>query len=95
MYTATYHETVAVTVIRRDCITRPGTERSHIAPDTELPGKAENPFSFGANVIMKKVTPDEYKRSYEIYPAQFKPTDIEGDRRELEETLRALGRVPL
>lgn len=78
-----------------DCITRPGTERSHIAPDTELPGKAENPFSFGANVIMKKVTPDEYKRSYEIYPAQFKPTDIEGDRRELEETLRALGRVPL
>lgn len=79
----------------QDCITRPGTERSHIAPDTELPGKAENPFSFGANVIMKKVTPDEYKRSYEIYPAQFKPTDIEGDRRELEETLRALGRVPL
>lgn len=77
------------------CITRPGTERSHTAPDTELPGKAENPFSFGANVIMKKVTPDEYKRSYEIYPAQFKPTDIEGDRRELEETLRALGRVPL
>ena len=79
----------------QDCITRPGTERSHTAPDTELPGKAENPFSFGANVIMKKVTPDEYKRSYEIYPAQFKPTDIEGDRRELEETLRALGRVPL
>ena len=78
-----------------DCITGSGTERSHIAPDTELPGKAENPFSFGANVIMKKVTPDEYKRSYEIYPAQFKPTDIEGDRRELEETLRALGRVPL
>ena len=77
------------------CITRPGTERSHTAPDTELPGKTENPFSFGANVIMKKVTPDEYKRSYEIYPAQFKPTDIEGDRRELEETLRALGRVPL
>ena len=78
-----------------DCITGSGTENSYASPDAELPGEAENPFSFGANVIMKKVTPDEYKRSYEIYPAQFKPTDIEGDRRELEETLRALGRVPL
>ena len=78
-----------------DCIAGSGKEKTHTAPDAELPTEAENPFSFGANVIMKKVTPDEYKRSYEIYPAQFKPTDIEGDRRELEETLRALGRVPL
>lgn len=78
-----------------DCIAGSGMESSYASPDAELPGEAENPFSFGANVIMKKVTPDEYKRSYEIYPARFKPTDIEGDRRELEETLRALGRVPL
>ncbi len=78
-----------------DCVTGSGPERSYAAPDAELPADTENPFSFGANVIMKKVTPDEYKRSYEIYPAQFKPTDIKGDRRELEETLRALGRIPL
>ena len=78
-----------------DVTARAGTGKTHTAPDAELPGKAENPFSFGANVIMKKVTPDEYKRSYEIYPAQFKPTDVEGDRRELIETLRVLGRVPL
>lgn len=57
--------------------------------------KAENPFAFGANVIMKKVTPDEYKKSYEIYPAEFKPTDIAADRRDLEETLKSLGRIPL
>lgn len=78
-----------------DRITRSGRDRPHNAADAEFPAETENPFSFGANVIMKKVTPDEYKRSYEIYPAQFKPTDIEGDRRELEKTLRALGRVPL
>ncbi len=56
---------------------------------------AENPFAFGANVVMKKVTPDEYKAAYEIYPANFKPTDIAGDRRELEDLIRSYGREPL
>lgn len=52
-------------------------------------------FSCGANVIMRKVTPDPYKTQYEIYPAQLKPTDIVGDRAMLEEQIRALGRVPV
>lgn len=55
----------------------------------------ENPFAFGANVIMKKVTPDKYKEAYEIYPADFKPTKIAEDREKLEQAIRGFGRVPL
>lgn len=55
---------------------------------------AENPFSFGANVVMKKVTPDEYKAAYEIYPAEFKKTDIFADRRELEQLIKKFHRIP-
>ena len=54
----------------------------------------ENPFAFGANVVMKKVTPDEYKAAYEIYPAEYKPTDIKGDRQQLEQLIRSYGREP-
>lgn len=55
---------------------------------------AENPFAFGANVVMKKATPDKYKEAYEIYPAQYKPTRIAEDRKELEEMIRRCGRQP-
>jgi len=55
----------------------------------------QNPFAFGANVVMKKATPDQYKEAYEIYPADFKPTDIAKDRKELEEIIRSYGRTPL
>lgn len=56
---------------------------------------SENPLAFGANVVMKKVTPDEYKAAYEIYPAEYKPTDIKGDRQHLEQLIRSYGRKPL
>ncbi len=52
-------------------------------------------FSCGANVIMKKVTPEPYKSMYEIYPSNLKPTDIYGERRELEENIKALGYNPI
>jgi biotin synthase len=72
------------------------------APDTtddpakpHISGTGENPFSFGANVIMKKVTPDQYKEAYEIYPAEYQKTDVLHDRRELERLIRNFGRVPL
>lgn len=55
----------------------------------------ENAFSCGANVVMKKVTPDEYKKAYEIYPAQLEETNIEKDRKLLEEQIRRLGRIPV
>jgi len=55
----------------------------------------ENPFAFGANVIMKKVTPDKYKEAYEIYPAEYKETCILQDRKEVEMMIEYYGRVPI
>lgn len=55
----------------------------------------ENAFACGANVIMKKVTPDPYRAAYEIYPAELEKCDVEGDRKRLEQQIRALGRIPV
>ena len=52
-------------------------------------------FSSGANVVMKKVTPQQYKTLYEIYPAQFAPTNIMAERQELEAQIKALDRIPI
>ncbi len=61
-----------------------------------LNGKEKNDiFSCGANVVMRKVTPTSYKRLYEIYPASLTDTDILADRRQLEEQIRHLDRIPL
>ena len=60
-----------------------------------LNGQEKNDvFSCGANVVMKKITPDKYKALYEIYPSPWGRTDIAGERRLLEQQIRALGRVP-
>lgn len=52
-------------------------------------------FLCGANVIMKKVTPDQYKKLYEIYPSNFNITNIKEDRKNLEKLMIELGRIPL
>ncbi len=52
-------------------------------------------FSCGANVIMKKVTPDEFRKYYEIYPTNLKYNGIEIDRKDLEEQLKKLGCIPV
>lgn len=75
-----------------------------LLPDSNLPattslgvldGEEKNDvFSCGANVVMRKVTPSEYKRLYEIYPSELKATDIAAERRELEEQVKHLGRIP-
>lgn len=52
-------------------------------------------FSCGANVIMKKVTPEKYKHLYAIYPSKITPTNIKEERLELERSIRALGRNPI
>ncbi len=52
-------------------------------------------FSCGANVIMKKVTPEPYKSLYEIYPSKLTKTDILKDRKELEAQIRELSCVPV
>ncbi|HIU26583.1 MAG TPA: [FeFe] hydrogenase H-cluster radical SAM maturase HydE [Candidatus Copromorpha excrementigallinarum] len=65
------------------------------AEEGEAGKDGENPFSFGANVVMKKVTPDRYKRDYEIYPAELGKTRIKEDRRNLEILVKSFGREPL
>lgn len=76
-----------------------------LIPDINLPAttalnviseKEKNDvFSCGANVIMKKVTPTEYKNLYEIYPANFTDTNIKKDRIKLEDQIKYLDRIPL
>lgn len=53
-----------------------------------------NIFSCGANVIMRKVTPPEYVRLYEIYPTTIKVKNIKEERQELEKLIRSLGKIP-
>ena len=52
-------------------------------------------FSCGANVVMKKVTPDKYKKLYTIYPSVFCHTNIIEDRNALEKEITDMGRIPL
>lgn len=70
---------------------------AHLPATTALTVRGDNGqvFSGGANVVMRKITPNSYKRMYEIYPAQLPDTDIPAQRHQLEEQIRNLGRVPL
>ncbi len=52
-------------------------------------------FSCGANVIMRKVTPEPYKSLYEIYPSKLTDTDIIKERKELEMQIESLGCIPV
>ncbi len=71
----------------------------HLPATTSLgvlnPEEKNDIFSCGANVIMRKITPDAYKKLYEIYPAALSETDIGAERLELEQMIRRLGRIPL
>lgn len=58
-------------------------------------GEQNHVFSYGANVVMLKITPNAYKRLYEIYPAALPETNVAAQRQALEAQIRALGRVPL
>ncbi len=51
-------------------------------------------FSCGANVIMRKVTPQKYEQFYSIYPSDIKVDNIKEEREKLEDMIRGLGRVP-
>ena len=55
----------------------------------------ENVFSCGANVIMRKVTPNNLKKLYQIYPAAFSDVDIRNGRLETEAEIRSLNRTPV
>lgn len=70
------------------------SEKGAGSEEADPGGLQENPFAWGANVVMKKITPDLYKKAYEIYPAQLQKTCVAGDRRQLEETITNCGRTP-
>lgn len=58
-------------------------------------GDKNSIFSCGANVIMRKVTPQKYEEHYSIYPNSIKVGDIRKERLDLEESIRALGKIPV
>ncbi|MDO5061732.1 MAG: [FeFe] hydrogenase H-cluster radical SAM maturase HydE [Peptostreptococcaceae bacterium] len=51
-------------------------------------------FSCGANVIMRKVTPQKYEQHYSIYPNEIKVDDVRKERKKLEDFILGLGRIP-
>lgn len=73
-----------------------------LLPDANLPvttslgvlngEERKKAFSCGANVLMRKVTPEEYKDKYSIYPAKIPPTNIEKDRKDIIEMLKEIGK---
>ncbi len=73
--------------------------RIHLPATTSLgvlnPEEKNDIFSCGANVVMRKITPDSYKKLHEIYPANLGKTDILAERKELEKMIRKLGKIPL
>ena len=82
---------VALTRILLPNINLPATTSLGVVNESEK----DNVFSCGANVIMKKVTPNEYKKFYEIYPSNLGETDIKKDRENLEAYIRRIGKNPL
>lgn len=76
-----------------------------VLPDCNLPATTSlgvladqakaDVFSCGANVVMRKVTPEKYKQLYEIYPSKLGETHVRADRLALERQIRSLDRIPL
>ena len=52
-------------------------------------------FSCGANVIMEKITPLQYRAQYEIYPGNVGSDEILAGRQHVEESIRRLGKIPV
>lgn len=51
-------------------------------------------FNCGANVIMQKITPNNVKRLYQIYPSHLNDISVEQGRALVEQEIRALDRIP-
>lgn len=52
-------------------------------------------FSCGANVVMQKITPNNIKRLYEIYPSNVADFTIEQGRELIEQEIKAMWKIPL
>lgn len=79
-------------------ITRILLPKSHLPATTALgvidSKEKDNIFSCGANVIMRKVTPQKYEQFYSIYPNKIKVNDIIKDRKNLEQQIINMGKIP-
>lgn len=80
-------------------ITRILLPKSHLPATTALgvidSKEKDNIFSCGANVIMRKVTPQKYEQFYSIYPNKIKVNDIIKDRKNLEQQIINIGKIPV
>lgn len=52
-------------------------------------------FDCGANVVMQKITPNNLKRFYEIYPSSLLDFTIEQGRKNIENEIIEMGRIPV
>ncbi len=84
---------------RAVALTRIMLPKAHLPATTALgvidSKEKDNIFSCGANVIMRKVTPQKYEQYYSIYPSNIKVSDIYEERKTLEQQIKNLGRIPV
>lgn len=84
---------------RAVALTRIMLPKAHLPATTSLgvlsSKEKNNIFSCGANVIMRKVTPQKYEEYYNIYPNNIKVNDILKDRIELENQIISIGKIPV
>lgn len=89
----------AVLTLRAVALLRLLLPKANLPATTALgvldPAQKDKIFKCGANVIMQKVTPADYKKMYQIYPASFEDYSIEEGRKEIEDEIRGLGRIPV
>lgn len=82
---------VALTRIVIPRVNLPATTSLHVASGSDSGGI----FDYGANVIMRKITPTTERKLYEIYPSNARETDIVQERLDVEQLVINAGRLPL
>lgn len=82
---------VALTRIALPTANLPATTSLGVLSESEK----SNVFSCGANVIMRKVTPQKYEELYNIYPSDIKVKNIYEERKILENYIKSLGKNPV
>lgn len=85
--------------LRAVALTRLILPKAHLPATTSLGvidmNKKRSVFSCGANIIMQKITPNNVKRLYEIYPSTLADLTIEQGRNNVLQEITALGRIPV
>lgn len=82
---------VAIARIMMPKLHLPATTSLHVASGSQSGGV----FDYGANVIMRKITPTRERLLYDIYPSNKVEFDMLGERRAVEELIVSEGKRPL